>query len=101
VDINADRLGLRYPIEIGLVGDVRTTLRALLPLLRHKSDRSFLEQAQAKMREWNALLDAIERSDRSPLRPQRVIRALSDALKDDAVISLDCGANTHFAARHL
>ena len=101
VDINPDRLGLRYPIEIGLVGDVRTTLRGLLPLLHRKSDRTFLTQAQSKMREWFALLDAVELSDRSPLRPQRVIRALSDKLNDNAVISLDCGANTHFAARHL
>ncbi len=101
VDINADRLGLRYPVEIGLVGDVRTTLRALLPLLKRKSDRAFLKQAQAKMRDWYALLDSVEKSDRTPLRPQRVIRALSDRLNDNAVISLDCGANTHFAARHL
>jgi pyruvate dehydrogenase (quinone)/pyruvate decarboxylase len=101
VDINADRIGLRYPVEIGLVGDVRTTLRALMPLLHRKSDRAFLSQAQAHMRDWNALLDAVEKSDRSPLRPQRVVRALSDRLKEDAVVSLDCGANTHFAARHL
>jgi pyruvate dehydrogenase (quinone) len=101
VDLNPDRIGLRYPVEIGLAGDVRTTLRALQPLLKRKDDRSFLQTAQQKMREWNALLDAVEASDHAPLRPQRVIRALSDRLNDDAVISLDCGANTHFAARHL
>ena len=101
VDLNPDRLGLRYPVEIGLVGDVRTTLRALQPLLKRKSDRGFLQTAQQKVREWNTLLDAVEASDRAPLRPQRVIRALSDRLNEDAVISLDCGSNTHFAARHL
>ena len=53
------------------------------------------------MSEWNALLDQVEGTKRSPLRPQMVIRALSDLLPDDAVISLDCGANTHFAARCL
>jgi pyruvate dehydrogenase (quinone) len=53
------------------------------------------------MSEWNALLDQVENTKRSPLRPQMVIRAVSDLLPDDAVISLDCGANTHFAARCL
>jgi pyruvate dehydrogenase (quinone) len=101
VDLNPDRIGLRYPTEIGLVGDVRVTLQALAPLLMRKSDRSFLADAQARMQDWRDLLDRVEGTQRSPLRPQMVIRALSDALADDAVISLDTGANTHFAARHL
>ena len=53
------------------------------------------------MRDWNSLLEEVEAAPRSPLRPQMVIRALSDLLSEDAVISLDCGANTHFAARCL
>jgi pyruvate dehydrogenase (quinone)/pyruvate oxidase len=53
------------------------------------------------MVQWNLLLEQVETTARSPLRPQMVIRALSDLLDDDAVISLDCGANTHFAARFL
>jgi pyruvate dehydrogenase (quinone) len=101
VDLKADRIGLRYPVEVGLVGDVRQTLAGLLPLLTAKPDRAFLTDAQAQLRDWDALLERIEATSRSPLRPQMVIRALSDALADDAVISLDCGANTHFAARHI
>ena len=101
VDVNPDRLGLRYPTELGLLGDVKATLQALLPMLRRKQDRSFLSEAQRRMAAWNALLDQIESTKRSPLRPQMVIRAVSDLIADDAVISLDCGANTHFAARHL
>ena len=66
-----------------------------------KTDHSFLSEAQRRMSEWNALLDQVENTKRSPLRPQMVIRAVSDLLPDDAVISLDCGANTHFAARCL
>jgi pyruvate dehydrogenase (quinone) len=72
-----------------------------MPLLTRKSDRSFLQEAQRRMADWNQLLDKVETTARSPLRPQMVIRALSDLLPDDAVISLDCGANTHFAARCL
>jgi pyruvate dehydrogenase (quinone) len=101
VDLKPDRLGLRYPVEVGLTGDVKATLQGLLPLLHRKSDRSFLSEAQQRMADWNRLLDQVESTQRSPLRPQMVIRALSDLLADDAVISLDCGANTHFAARSL
>ena len=101
IDLKADRIGLRYPVEMGLVGDVKATLAALNPMLTRKIDHSFLAAAQSRVEDWNALLDRVEATARTPLRPQMVIRALSDALADDAVISLDCGANTHFSARHL
>lgn len=101
IDLKADRIGLRYPVEVGLVADVKATLRAMLPVLERKSDRSFLAEAQQRMIYWNGLLERVEASPRTPLRPQTVVRALSDLLADDAVISLDCGANTHFAARCL
>jgi pyruvate dehydrogenase (quinone)/pyruvate decarboxylase len=53
------------------------------------------------MGDWVALLDRLETSPRTPLPPQTVIRALSDLIDDDAIISLDCGTNTHYSARHL
>ena len=101
VDINPKRIGLRYPVEIGLVGDVKATLTGLLPLLQRKQDRSFLETAQSRMRDWNALIQGVVTTERSPMRPQMAIAALGEALEPDAIISLDCGANTHFAARCL
>src|SRR6202046_1740516 len=101
VDLKPDRLGLRYPVEIGLTGDVKATLQGLLPLLTRKTDRGFLQEAQRRMGDWNGLLQKVVTTARSPLRPQMVVRTLSDLLPDNAVISLDCGANTHFAARCL
>ncbi|MBV9567074.1 MAG: pyruvate oxidase, partial [Hyphomicrobiales bacterium] len=101
VDLKPDRIGLRYPVEVGLAGDVRATLQALLPLLERQSARAFLDEAQRRMADWNELLNQVESVERSPLRPQMVMRAVSDLLDDNAVISLDCGANTHFAARCL
>ncbi len=101
VDIKPDRLGLRYPVEVGLASDVKATLQALMPLLHRNPDRSFLDEARKRVADWNGLLERVEDAGRSPLRPQTVIRALSDLLPDDAIISLDCGANTHFAARCL
>jgi pyruvate dehydrogenase (quinone) len=92
---------LRYPVEIGLTGDVKATLQALLPLLIRKTDRGFLREAQRRMADWNQLLDKVVTTARTPLRPQMVVRTLSDLLPDNAVISLDCGANTHFAGRCL
>jgi pyruvate dehydrogenase (quinone) len=101
VDLKPDRVGLRYPVEVGLTGDIKATLQGLLPLLLRKSDRGFLGEAQRRMGDWNDLLEKVESTVQTPLRPQMVIRALSDLLAEDAVISLDCGANTHFAARCL
>ena len=101
IDMKPDRIGLRYPVEIGLVGDAKATLAALIPLLQRQSDRGFLLEAQGRMKDWNRLLTEVETTARAPLRPQMVIKAVSDLIADDAVISLDCGANTHFAARNL
>jgi pyruvate dehydrogenase (quinone) len=101
IDVKPDRIGLRYPVEVGLASDVKATLQALAPLISRQSDRGFLEEAQRRMADWNRLLAGVEATARSPLRPQMVLKALSDLMADDAVISLDCGANTHFAARHL
>jgi pyruvate dehydrogenase (quinone)/pyruvate decarboxylase len=53
------------------------------------------------MQAWNALLDRITSSTRTPLRPQVVVKAVSDMMVDNAIVSLDCGSNTHFAARHI
>jgi pyruvate dehydrogenase (quinone) len=99
IDLKPEHLGIRYPIELGLVADVKSTLAALIPLLDAKADSGFLGEAQRRMGAWNQLLDRVCATARAPLRPQMVLRAVSDALAPDAVISLDCGANTHFAAR--
>ncbi len=102
VDRLGDRIGLRMPVEIGLVGDMKATLAQLQPLLKRQQDRRFLADAQAGMRDWNALLHRVEGTQkRSRLRPQTVVRALSDLAPDRALFSLDCGCNTQFAARHI
>lgn len=101
IDIDPARIGLRYPVEVGLVGQCADVLRALLPLIHAKTDRSFLEQAQARMTKWNALMD--ERGTRMdlPLKPQVVVRQLNQFLHDDAIICCDTGTVTTWAARHI
>jgi pyruvate dehydrogenase (quinone)/pyruvate decarboxylase len=101
VDVRPDRIGLRYPVELGLVGDVRETLRALMPKLHRKGDRSWLALNQQRMAQWNQLIQTIEQDRREPMRPQGVVRIFGDLIDPDAIISLDCGGNTHFAGRHL
>jgi pyruvate dehydrogenase (quinone)/pyruvate oxidase len=101
VEIDPKRIGLRYPVEAGLIGDSAKTLRALLPHLKPRDDRSFLETAQAGMKEWNELMT--ERGTRTdkPMKPQVVAHELNKLLSDDAIIATDSGTITTWAARHL
>ena len=101
IDVDPSRMGLRYPVEVGLVGQCKDVLRALLPLIQLKKDRSFLEQAQARMTKWNALMD--ERGTRMdlPLKPQVVVRQVNQFLHDDAITCCDTGTVTTWAARHI
>jgi pyruvate dehydrogenase (quinone) len=101
IDIDPARIGLRYPADVGLVGDCRAVLQELLPLIRRKQDRSFLENAQEKMRQWNELLrEHGTRSDK-PLKPQVVAYHLNQFLDDDAIICSDTGTVTTWAARYV
>src|SRR3954447_24341940 len=74
IDRNPDRIGLRYPVQVGLVGDSKLTLMGLIPLLQRKNERTFLNEAQRRMQDWNQLLAQITSSSRTPLRPQVVVK---------------------------
>jgi thiamine pyrophosphate-dependent acetolactate synthase large subunit-like protein len=101
IDVDAARIGLRYPVEAGVVGDAAEALRAINTRLQKKSDRGFLEQAQAWKAEWRAALEAGANRPGLPLKPQRVVRDLNDRLEDDALIATDCGHNTGLAAQYI
>ncbi len=101
VDIEPGRIGLRYPVEVGLVGDCRAVLDALLPMVRRKADRGFLSQAQENMRQWRELLkERGTRGDR-PMKPQVVAYHLDRFLADDAIIACDTGTVTTWGARYI
>lgn len=101
IDINPNRIGLRYPVEVGLVGRSKDVLQALLPMIERKKKRGFLESIQARMKQWNALMD--ERAGRTdlPMKPQVIPHQLNQFLTDDAVIACDSGTVTTWAARHI
>lgn len=99
IDDKADRIGLRFPVEVGLVGDARRTLQALLPLVSRNDDRGFLEKAQKGMKDWWELMEERAMQDATPIKPQRVAWELNDLLPDNAIISGDSGTNTTWIAR--
>jgi pyruvate dehydrogenase (quinone) len=101
IDRDGQRIGLRTPVEAGLVGDARETLAALNTRLRRKEDRSFLEVAQAGMRDWRAMMAVAESKPDVPLKPQVVVAAFGRRLPDDAILASDSGQNTELAARHI
>lgn len=99
IDLYPDRIGLRYPVEVGLIGDSKLTLAALLPLL-HQKDNKFLKSKQQAMKKWLNLLKSQCRLEK-PIKPQVIAATVSDELEDNAIISADSGANTVWAARYI
>jgi pyruvate dehydrogenase (quinone) len=101
IDTNAQRIGLRYPVETGLVGDAKTSLGRLNHLLTRKTDRSFLEQAQLSMEKWRVMMRQAEERTELPLKPERATRAFGMRVPPNAVLTTDSGQNTEMAARHI
>jgi pyruvate dehydrogenase (quinone) len=103
VDIRAEQIGRRAPVDLGIVGDVAPTLQGLLPLLAVKHDHSHLEQAMEHYRKTRKSLDelAIGTPGRRPIHPQQIAKALNDHAADDAVFTCDVGLPTVWAARYL
>jgi pyruvate dehydrogenase (quinone)/pyruvate oxidase len=100
IDDRPERIGLRYPVEAGLCGDAKMTLRELEPLLERRSDRSFLEQAQAEMKDWRALqAERAEPVEGNPIKPDAIPFHLGKALGDRAILCGDSGTVTTWAAR--
>jgi pyruvate dehydrogenase (quinone) len=101
IDVDPKRIGLRYPVEAGLIGDTAKVLQALLRRLEYREDRSFLETAQAGMQEWNELMTQRGTVRDKPMKPQVVAYELNKLLADDAIVATDSGTITTWIARHL
>ncbi|MDX6721959.1 MAG: hypothetical protein QOD73_363 [Solirubrobacteraceae bacterium] len=101
IDIDARRIGMRYPNEVNLVGDSQATLRALIPHLRRKEDRSWREQIEKDVAQWWRVLAERARVEAQPINPQLVFHELSERLPDRAILLADSGSATNWWARHL
>jgi pyruvate dehydrogenase (quinone) len=101
IDADETRIGLRFPVEVGLVGDSKSTLQALIPLLQRKTDRAFLEKIQKHKAGWLKGLEAEAARMDVPMKPQVVAHVLGQLADDDAIITGDSGTNTTWIARNF
>jgi pyruvate dehydrogenase (quinone)/pyruvate oxidase len=101
IELDPRKIGLRYPVEVGLVGDVKRTLALLQPLLVRRPKRDFLEEAQASMQDWIEIMEEQgTRADR-PMKPQVVARELGRRIDDSAIVAADSGTIAAWWARHV
>ncbi len=101
IDIDGKMLGIRYPMELNLIGDSAQTLRELIPLLHRKTDRSWREKIEHEIGEWGNLMDARAHESAEPINPQLLFHELSKRLPDRAIISSDSGSSANWYARDV
>ena len=101
IDLDGKMLGIRYPMEVNLVGDSAETLRALLPRLERKQDRSWREKIEGEVSEWWNLIEHRAQLGADPINPQLVFHELSKRLPDGAILASDSGSAANWYARDV
>ncbi|MDQ2805132.1 MAG: thiamine pyrophosphate-requiring protein [Pseudomonadota bacterium] len=101
IDIKPDMLSIRYPMEVNLVGDAAETLRALLPMLEEKTDRSWRRRIEGWMQSWNETLQNRAHTTANPVNPQLVFTELSPRLPERVILTSDSGSCANWYARDV
>ncbi|GAA3223713.1 thiamine pyrophosphate-requiring protein [Pseudonocardia petroleophila] len=101
IDLDPTMIGMRYPYEVNLVGDAAATLRALIPLLERKADRSWREGIESDVARWWETMAMEAAVEADPVSPMRLFSELSDRLPDDAIVTTDSGSSANWYARLL
>lgn len=101
IDIDGRMLSLRYPMESNLIGDSAQTLRALLPYLKKKTDRSWRDKIENGVREWWKVVEERAMIKADPLNPELVFFELSQRLPSNAIITADAGTTANWYGRIL
>jgi pyruvate dehydrogenase (quinone) len=101
IDRSGKWIGMRYPYEINLVGDAKSTLRALIPLLERKTDRSWRDKVEKWVDSWWTTVQRRAMTDADPINPMRIFWELSERMPDNAIIAADSGSSANWYARHL
>lgn len=101
IELDPKMVSIRYPMEVNLIGDSAETLRALIPLLERKTDRSWREAIEKNIVEWWKVLEARAMNDANPINPQRVFLELSKRLPDRCILAADSGSSANWFARDL
>jgi pyruvate dehydrogenase (quinone) len=101
IDVDPRMIGIRYPMDVHLVGDSAETLRALLPQLERKEDRSWREEIESGVERWWQIIQERAMQEAEPINPQRVFWELSERLPDGCILSSDSGSAANWFARDL
>jgi pyruvate dehydrogenase (quinone) len=101
IDLDGKMLSIRYPMEVCLMGDSKDTLKALLPLLEYKEDRSWRQEIEKNVEEWWQTVHDRAMQGATPINPQRVLQELSPLLPDNCILSADSGTSAFWYARNI
>ena len=101
IDVNPTNIALRYPVEVGLVGDSKKSLELLLPKLQRKEKRDLLKSAQEMMKDWWEYMDKLAAIDTMPMKPQVVAHELGKRLRSDSIVTCDSGTIATWFARQI
>jgi pyruvate dehydrogenase (quinone) len=99
IDIDGRMISLRYPVELGLIGDSKESLRALIPLLQRKTDRSWREKIESNIRDWWKTLEGRAQQSANPINPGAVAWELSERLPTNSILSADAGTTANWYGR--
>ncbi len=92
IDRDGKWIGMRYPYEVNLIGDSGATLRALLPLLTRKTDRSWREEIEGNVADWWQTAERRAMTSADPINPMRIVHELSERLPENAIVAADSGS---------
>ncbi|WP_077596077.1 pyruvate oxidase [Oceanobacillus kimchii] len=101
IDNDPLQIGKRYPVNVGIAGDAQKALTWLNERITRSENRDFLEDSQEKMAKWWKEMEEDEQQTSTPIKPQQIIAEVQKIAEDDAVLSVDVGNVTVWAARHF
>ncbi|MCC2083383.1 pyruvate oxidase [Staphylococcus sp. HMSC068D08] len=101
IDTNPEIIGHRFDINVGIVGDSKVALHQLTEIIKHVPKRAFLDKTLERKAVWDKWMDQDMRNESSPIRPERLMRSISEYKNDDAIFSIDVGTSTVWSTRYL
>ena len=101
VDLKSGQLGIRYPVELNLWGDVKATLEGMLPYLEQKTDKSWQEGIAEDMKAWEREMNALAHVEAEPINPRLVFYELNERLPAGAIVTCDAGSTADWYGHHI
>lgn len=101
IEANPGRISLRYPADVGLVGDSKETLRLLMPILKKHKHDGLLKKAQSGMKDWWEYMERLGTQESTPMKPQVLAWELGKRLRGDAIVTCDSGTAATWFARQI